>query len=105
RVHVGGKPVAVAVHGANAWVYNLGDKTVSQVDTKTNAVRRTTQISTVPYTVKYHVGPLLAANAAGAWLVGLRNGTGIVTWVLNDGRKQELEVRRPRLAISRRATA
>jgi predicted Ser/Thr protein kinase len=99
-VDVGEKPVAVAVHGANAWVYNLGDKTVSQVDTRTNAVRRTTAISTVPYTVKYHVGPLLAANAAGAWLVGLRNGTGVVTWVLNDGRKQELELDRPALAIA-----
>ena len=99
-VDVGEKPVAVAVHGANAWVYNLGDKTVSQVDTRTNAVRRTTAISTVPYTVKYHVGPLLAANAAGAWLVGLRNGTGVVTWVLNDGRKQELELDRPALAVA-----
>ena len=99
-VDVGEKPVAVAVHGANAWVYNLGDKTLSQVDTRTNAIRRTTAISTVPYTVKYHVGPLLAANSAGAWLVGLRNGKGVVTWILNDGRKQELELDRPALAIA-----
>jgi serine/threonine-protein kinase len=100
-IDVGEKPVAVAVHGANAWVYNLGDGTVSQIDTRTNTVRRKTPVSTVPYTVKYNVGPFLAANAAGAWLVGLRtDGSGVVTWILNDGRKQELELDRAALAIA-----
>ena len=105
-VDVGEKPVAVAVAGANAWVYNLGDATVSQIDTRTNSVRRTTRVSTVPYTVKYHVGPLLAANSAGAWLVGLRpDGTGVATWILNDGKKQELELDRPALAVAATDTA
>ena len=89
-IDVGDKPAAVAVAGGTAWVYNLADGTVSQIDTSTNRVRRTTSISTVPLTAAYHSGPLLAANSAGAWLVGIRpDGTGVLTRVRVDGGKQE----------------
>jgi YVTN family beta-propeller protein len=90
---VGEKPSAVAVTGRTAWVYNLGDSTVSQIDTSTNSVRRTTSVSTGPFNAAYHAGPLLAANSAGAWLVGVRrDGTGVVTRVAVDGERQEFVV-------------
>jgi YVTN family beta-propeller protein len=90
-IDVGEKPAGVAVAaGGTAWVYNLGDATVSQIDTSTNSVKRTTSISTGPFTAAYHSGPLLAANSAGAWLVGVRpDGTGLLTRVGVDGGRQE----------------
>ena len=65
-IDVGDKPSAVAVAGRTAWVYNLGDSTVSQIDTSTNSVRRTTPISVVPVHFGYHSGPILAANSGGS---------------------------------------
>ncbi len=92
-IDVGEKPAGVAVAGRRAWVYNLGDGTVSQIDTSTNSVRRTTSVSTVPLTAAYHAGPLLAANSAGAWVVGVRpDGTGVVTRIAVDGARQEFVV-------------
>ncbi len=89
-IDVGEQPAGVAVSGRTAWVYNLGDGTVSQLDTSTNSVRRTTSISTGPVTAAYHSGPLLAANSAGAWLVGVRkDGTGVLTRIGVDGERRE----------------
>lgn len=89
-INVGEKPAGVAVSGKTAWVYNLGDSTVSQIDTSTNSVKRTTSISTGPFTAAYHSGPLLAANSKGAWLVGVRpDGTGVLTRVGVNGLRQE----------------
>ena len=56
-IDVGDKPASVAVAGDTAWVYNLGGRTVSQIDTSTNEVRRTTPISTGPWTAGYQWGP------------------------------------------------
>jgi serine/threonine protein kinase len=89
-IDVGEKPSAVAVAGRTAWVYNLGDSTISQIDTSTNSVRRTTSVSIVPVHFGYVLGPLLAANSAGAWLVGIRrDGRGVLTRVGMDGGRQE----------------
>ncbi len=105
-IDVGDKPVGVAVSGRTAWVYNLGDGTVSQIDTSTNRVRRTTSVSSVPYTAKFNVGPLLGANSAGAWLVGVRpDGKGVVTRIGLDGRSRELVFERAALAVAASETA
>ena len=89
-IDVGEKPSAVAVAGRTAWVYNLGDSTVSQIDTSTNSVRQTTPVSTVPVHFAYHLGPLLAANSAGAWLIGVRrDGRNVLTNVGMDGGRRE----------------
>ena len=89
-IDVGEKPVDLAVNRGTAWVYNLGDASVSQVDISTRSVRRSIPISTVPVTTAYYSGPLLAANSAGAWLVGLRrDGTGVLTRIRLDGGRQE----------------
>ncbi len=105
-IDVGEKPAGLAVAGGTAWVYNLGDSTVSQVDTSTNLVRRTTSVSTVPLTAAYHAGPLLAANSAGAWLVGVRpDGSGVVTRVAVDGARQEFGVDFTPVAVAASETA
>jgi hypothetical protein len=89
-IDVGEKPIGLAVNGGTAWVYNLGDSSVSQVDISTQSVRRSIPISTVPVTAAYYAGPLLAANSAGAWLVGVRrDGTGVLTRIGVDGGRQE----------------
>ena len=105
-IDVGEKPSAVAVTGRTAWVYNLGDSTVSQIDTSTNSVRETTPISTVPVSFAYHSGPLLAANSAGAWLVGIRaDGRGVLTRVRMDGGRQEFLLDSAPLAVTASDTA
>lgn len=105
-IDVGEKPAAVAVAGKTAWVYNLGDGTVSQIDTATNSVRRTTPISTVPVQFAYHSGPLLAANSAGAWLVGIRrDGRGVLTRVDMEGRREEFLLDSSPLAVAASDTA
>jgi YVTN family beta-propeller protein len=105
-IDVGDKPASVAVAGDTAWVYNLGDNTISQIDTATNEVRRTTGVTTFPYTANYHVGPLLAANSEGAWLVGLRPDlTGVVTRIRLNGRKDEFELDHSALAVAATETA
>jgi DNA-binding beta-propeller fold protein YncE len=105
-IDVGDKPSAVAVAGRTAWVYNLGDGTVSQIDTSTNSVRQTTPISVVPVHYAYHAGPILAANSAGAWLVGIRrDGTGVLTRVGMDGSRQEFPLDAWPLAVAASDTA
>jgi YVTN family beta-propeller protein len=100
-IDVGEKPSAVATAGRTAWVYNLGDNTVSQIDTSTNSVRQTTAISTVPVHFTYHSGPLLAANTAGAWLVGIRkDGTGVLTHIRTDGGRREFRLDSSPLAVA-----
>ena len=56
-IDVGEKPIGLAVNGGTAWVYNLGDSSVSQVDISTQSVRRSIPISTVPVTAAYYAGP------------------------------------------------
>jgi streptogramin lyase len=105
-IDVGDKPASVAVAGDTAWVYNLGERTVSQIDTSTNEVRRKTPISTGPWTAGYQSGPLLAANSAAAWLVGIRaDGTGVVTRIGRDGRRQELPLDASPVGVAASETA
>ena len=105
-IDVGEKPSAVAVAGRTAWVYNLGDSTVSQIDTSTDSVRQTTPISTVPVHLTYHSGPLLAANSAGAWLVGIRrDGNGVLTHIRTDGGTREFLLDSSPLAVAASDTA
>jgi tRNA A-37 threonylcarbamoyl transferase component Bud32/streptogramin lyase len=70
EIDVGAAPTATAVSGRTVWVYNRLDRTVSEVAAATNEVRHTTEVSTEPAVLAYGTGPVLAADAAGAWLVG-----------------------------------
>jgi DNA-binding beta-propeller fold protein YncE len=80
-VEVGRRPFATAVAGRTVWVYNDGPRTISEVDAATGVVRRTTSVSAAPTDADAFVGPVLAADPAGAWMVGL------------DGRRRPLLVR------------
>jgi streptogramin lyase len=85
-IDVGDFPGAVATAGQTVWVYNLADRTVSEVDARTNDVVRTVGVSMM----RAHrpgTGPALAADSDGAWVVGQRvDGHGLLTKVLSRGR-------------------
>ncbi len=69
-IDVGNRPSASAVGGRSVWVYNRGASTISEIDTTTNHVRKTTAVSGLPYgCCGAFAGPVLAANASGAWFV------------------------------------
>jgi hypothetical protein len=83
-IDVGEGPIATAAAGHTVWVYNADDKTVSEVDARTNEVRDVTPVSTNPFNVGNEFGPVLAADAGGAWLIGLviRTGRTVLTRLL-----------------------
>ena len=68
--HVGQRPSAVAVGGRSVWVYNAADPSVSEIDPATDTVRHTTSVIAAPTRLDAFSGPVLAADAGGAWLVG-----------------------------------
>jgi DNA-binding beta-propeller fold protein YncE len=70
-IDVGLGPSAVAVAGRNVWVYNHYDHTVTQIDARTTEVRQTAAVSAAPVDLGLLTGPVLAADARGAWLVGV----------------------------------
>jgi YVTN family beta-propeller protein len=69
-IEVGRSPSAVAVGGRTVWVYNDGNPSVSEIDAATGTPRHTTSVIAAPTHLDPFSGPVLAANAAGAWLVG-----------------------------------
>ena len=77
-VEVGSGPAAAAVGGRTVWVYNDADRTVSEIDADTSRVRRSTFVSALPVDLGYTAGPVLAADAGGAWLVGLDEREGFL---------------------------
>jgi tRNA A-37 threonylcarbamoyl transferase component Bud32 len=73
-------PNATAVGGGSIWVYNQDSRSLSEVDPKAKAVRRTIAVASSPDPVGVPRGPVLAADAHGAWLVGVGyNGVGFLT--------------------------
>jgi hypothetical protein len=74
-IDVGAHPVVAAAGGHSIWVYNRDSRTISEVDPGTNRVVRTTTISgfTPARCCSLFSGPVLAADASGAWFV---NGGG-----------------------------
>jgi len=70
-VKVGLRPSAAATSGGTVWVYNEADPTVTEIDAATEAVRHTTRLVAVPRHPDAFEGPVLAADAGGAWLIGV----------------------------------
>jgi DNA-binding beta-propeller fold protein YncE len=83
---VGQKPSATAVGGRSVWVYNQDDGTVSEIDGPTNALRHTTWPDAQPFNIGASAGPVLAADAGGAWIIGVDKGSSILTRILRGGR-------------------
>lgn len=79
-IDVGQRPVATAVGGDSVWVYNQDAHTLTEIDPKTRSARRTLELASDPAYVGVPQGPVLAADAGGAWFVGIgRNGVGFLT--------------------------
>jgi protein kinase-like protein len=95
-IGVGGNPSSAAVGGRSVWVYSNEKRTVSEIDSATNAVRRTIAVSTYPADVDFLSGPVIAADDRGAWLVGFELDTGrnLLTRIL-AGVRDPVEYRLP----------
>jgi serine/threonine-protein kinase len=70
-IDVGSHPAVAAAGGRSVWVYNKYSATISEVDTRTNRVVRTTSThGSIPARCcSVFAGPVLAADASGAWFV------------------------------------
>jgi YVTN family beta-propeller protein len=86
-IDVGSQPSAVAVAGRSVWVYNRYDHTVTEIDARTTEVRQTAAVSAAPVDLGLLTGPVLAADARGAWLVGVdeRGRSGLVRVLARGG--------------------
>ena len=80
-IDVGRAPAASAVGGQSVWVYNRDDSTVSEIDARTNRVRKTTPVTGLPAGCCGNLtGPVLAADASGAWFIsGDLHGKALLT--------------------------
>ncbi len=92
-IPVGGSPVVAAAGGHSVWVYNHDGSTISEIDARTNRVRKTTPFLPFPVDVSRFAGPVLAADASGAWFVtGGFDGDqdhSLLTRIPVTGRKRE----------------
>jgi hypothetical protein len=70
-IDVGQDPVLAAAGGHSVWIYNKFGATISEVDARTNRVVKTTRIpGSIPaQCCSLFTGPVLAADASGAWFV------------------------------------
>jgi hypothetical protein len=70
-VNVGLNPVVAAASGRRVWVYSEGSGKISEIDTRTNRVIERTLVSLLPpaQCCGLYSGPVLAADASGAWFV------------------------------------
>jgi Protein kinase domain len=70
-IDVTGRPRAVAAWGRTVWVYSQPAGVVSEVDAETNRVLHRTLTAVNPIEHLTAVGPALAADRSGAWIVGV----------------------------------
>ena len=68
---VGSQPNATAVRGGTLWAFNQGDQTIAEVDPRTDEVRHRTRLRVVAADLGFGNGPLLAADARSAWIIGI----------------------------------
>jgi hypothetical protein len=88
-IDVGDSPAAIAVGGRTVWVYSDADKTISQVDAATNDVQHVTTLAAPPSELGLGLfdGPIVAADAQGAWTIGVdKRGVALLTRVLSGVR-------------------
>jgi len=86
-VDVGFGPWASAIGGRSVWVYSRYDSAVTEIDAATGALRHTTHVAAAPVDLGLLSGPVLAADAAGAWIVGVdKSGRSRLTGLLAGAR-------------------
>jgi streptogramin lyase len=69
-IDVGSEPNATAVRDGTVWVFNQGDQTLAEVDPRADRVRHKTRLPVLATDLGFGSGPLLAADAGGAWMLG-----------------------------------
>ena len=89
-IPVGAHPVVVAAGGHSVWVYNRNSASISEIEARANRVVKTTRISgSLPAECcSLFAGPVLAANASGAWFVDGAGRTARLAHVRADGGKK-----------------
>ncbi len=86
-VGVGATPTAAAVGGHSVWVYNQDGLSISEIDARTNRVRKTTSVPRWPVDLSRFAGPVLVADASAAWFVnGALGDRPLLTKLLPRGR-------------------
>ena len=86
-VEVGTDPEAVAVYGHRVWTYNYSDDTIANFDERTTNVE-TTVVPVRPVDVSGFAGPVLAADAGGAWFIGSNDADRpVLVRIPNKGRR------------------
>jgi hypothetical protein len=69
-IRVGHSPAVIAVGGHSVWVYNRGNSTISEIDATTNrVVGKPTVVGRPAGCCGPFTGPVLAADAYGAWYI------------------------------------
>jgi Protein kinase domain len=87
-IPVAAEPMAVAVSGQTVWVYSRKASIVSEVDSQTNRLLHRPGISVSAPVHLPLMGPVLAANSYGAWVVGRgQRGRGVLTLVSPNGER------------------
>jgi tRNA A-37 threonylcarbamoyl transferase component Bud32 len=86
-IEVDERPSAVAAFGSSVWVYNHGNATVTEVDALTREPYPAARLSAPPDYLGDAVGPILAADSAGAWVIGTdAQGNHALTRILSRAR-------------------
>jgi serine/threonine-protein kinase len=92
-ISVAAQPMAVATSGRTVWIYSQRDSFVSEVDAQTNRVLQPPGVLVSPPADLPLMGPVLAADSYGAWVVGRgRRGSGVLTLVSPYGGGREYPV-------------
>ncbi len=92
-IEVSAGPAAVAAYGHRVWVYSRGTATISEIDATTNRTVHTTAIRATPLDFSGQIGPALAADARGAWIVGSQlGGPSLLTLVRLDGTRRQYRI-------------
>ena len=96
-------PMAVAESGSTVWVYSRDLNVISQIDARSNRVVHTTRVAATPVDARVVAGPVLSADATGAWLVGANSqGRSVLTLVrANGGTRNYLLDRVPQAVVAR----
>jgi serine/threonine-protein kinase len=95
-IDVADEPIAVATYGRTVWLDSRSGL-VSQVDARTNHVVHTTPVSLTPVDLRVVAGPVLAADANGAWVIGTdTHGRSMLSLVPAGGGRRDYPLdRRP----------
>ena len=85
-VHLSSAPMATAAAGRSVWAYSAGQTVLSEFDAEANQLRSEVVLAAPPLGTDLLSGPVLAADAGGAWVVGSGDaGDGVLTRVLAGG--------------------